>query len=164
MNIEFAAARRPSLWLLAALLACAAGPAAAETAFAASRAGAGEGGESEAQIIAAIDPAGSLFFAPGDATIDEAGEDFLRRQAERLKAEPRTVVTLIGYSDDLGSRAYDLAIAEQRVSQVFARLQALGVPVRQIRRYSVGIELTRAACRSPACRALMRRVEFKYPQ
>lgn len=104
----------------------------------------------------------SIFFAPSRAEVDEDGRRKLQQHAQRLKDNPKLQLTLVGHTDDLGSRAYNLAIVEQRIDAVYRLLRGLGVPVRQLRRYAVGAERPGKACRTPECRRNMRRVELQY--
>ncbi|MDQ5880880.1 MAG: peptidoglycan-associated lipoprotein, partial [Pseudomonadota bacterium] len=87
----------------------------------------------------------------------------LRTHAERLRDDPRLVVTLVGHTDHLGSRSFNLAIAEQRTTAVKTKLRELGVPAKQVRQRNYGNEKAAAGCRSEECRARMRRVDFVYP-
>ncbi len=118
--------------------------------------------QEEKAAMAAVDVANSIFFAPSGNTIDADGRQRLLEHAARLKADPELVVTLVGHADHLGSRSYNLAIAEQRINAVFAVLRGAGIPVTQIRREAVGSEEVSPACRSPQCRKLMRRVQLVY--
>ena len=116
----------------------------------------------ETQVIASVKPENNVFFEQGSADIDEAGKATLRLHAERLKANRKTRVTLIGHAESFGSRAMSIAIADKRVSMVYAQLRAYGVPPRQLLRTNVGIEKNSKACQSPECRHLIRRVELRY--
>ena len=116
----------------------------------------------EAQVIASVEPENNVFFEQGSSDIDEAGKATLRLHAERLKANRKTRVTLVGHAESFGSRAMSIAIADKRVSMVYAELRAYGVPPRQLLRANVGIEKNSKACQSPECRHLMRRVELRY--
>ena len=116
----------------------------------------------ETQVIASVKPENNVFFAQGSSAIDETGKATLRLHAERLKANPKTRVTLIGHAESFGSRAMSIAIADKRVSVVHAKLRAYGVPSRQLLRANMGIEKNSKACQSQDCRALMRRVELRY--
>jgi outer membrane protein OmpA-like peptidoglycan-associated protein len=116
----------------------------------------------ETQIIASVEPENNVFFQQGSWDIDETGRATLRLHAERLRANRKTRVTLIGHSEGFGSRAMSIAIADKRVSMVYAQLRAYGVPPRQLLRANVGIEKISKACQSPECRRLMRRVELRY--
>ncbi len=104
----------------------------------------------------------NIFFAPSVTAVDKAGEDKLRQHAERLKQDPDIVVTLVGHTDDLGSRNYNLAIAEQRLMAVNKLLRTYGVPAKQIRRYRGDGEKIPETCKSASCRQQMRRVELIY--
>lgn len=117
-------------------------------------------GPGEGQAMAVAD--NSIFFARSRAEVDEDGRRTLQRHAQRLKDNPKLQLTLVGHTDDLGSRAYNLAIVEQRIDAVYRLLRGLGVPVRQLRRYAVGAEHAGKACRPPECRRNMRRVDLQY--
>ncbi len=107
--------------------------------------------------------ADSIFFALGASAVDEAGRHKLRAHAERLKENRRLSVTLVGHTDHLGSRSYNLAIAERRAAAVAEALVALGVYRSQIRRYGVGNEKGGAPYRNGECRRQKRRVDLVYP-
>jgi outer membrane protein OmpA-like peptidoglycan-associated protein len=104
----------------------------------------------------------NVFFRAGSIEIEAAERNKLRPYAERLKADPRLVLILVGHTDDQGSRSYKLAIAQGRVDAVFAALRRLGVPARQMQRYPVGREKMVAGCNTAECRKTMRRVELVY--
>jgi outer membrane protein OmpA-like peptidoglycan-associated protein len=116
----------------------------------------------EMQVIAAVKPENNVFFEQGSSDIDDIGRAILRLHAERLKANPKTRVTLIGRAESFGSRAMSIALADKRVNAVYAQLRTYGVPPRQLLRANVGIEKNSKACQSPECRRLMRRVELSY--
>ena len=120
----------------------------------------GTSGDADPAVI----EADNIYFQLRSTTVDEAGELKLRAHAERLKQNPKERVTLIGHMDDLGSRNYNLAITEERLMAVSKQLRAYGVPARQIRRERAASEISPTPCRNEACRALMRRVELKYPE
>ena len=71
-------------------------------------------------------------------------------------------VMLVGYTDDQGSRSYQLAVAEQRLEVVSRLLRGMGVQGRQLRRYPVGREMGIQGCSDAECRGRMRRVELIY--
>lgn len=101
-----------------------------------------------------------VLFDRGSSVVDDRAMAVLRRHAERLTADPALVVTLVGRTDDLGSRSYNVAVAERRVAAVVAALRGLGVPRGQIRRASAGGEVQRVPCASDECRVSRRRVDF----
>lgn len=103
----------------------------------------------------------SIFFPPGSATIDDDGKEKLQECADLLKQHPKKHILITGYSDDLGSKNYSLAISEQRITAVTAALRSLGVERGKIRRNrSNSVKTTASACRSDKCRQQMRRVEL----
>lgn len=113
----------------------------------------------EEKTMAAVSDDKIIYFPLRVTTVDEAGKEKLHRHAEYLKQNPTTVVTLVGYLDNLGSRNYNLAITEQRILTVKKLLRSYGVSARQIRRNSA---TTMTTCTSPDCRQKMRRVELVY--
>ena len=119
--------------------------------------------EREDRALAAVDEKNSIFFASSSAALDAVAEQQLRQHATRIKAEPGLVVRLVGHTDDLGSRAYNLAIAEQRVNAVYGFLRRAGVPIRQLRRSGAAGDIAGKSCESAECRAKKRRVELVYP-
>lgn len=106
----------------------------------------------------------SVFFARGSAEIEPEAIKVLELHAARLRANPRLVVTLIGHSDHLGSRSYNLAIAEQRVAAVAKVLRSMDVQRNQIRRFSLGNEKPGVSCQNETCRRKWRRVDLSYPK
>jgi len=104
-----------------------------------------------------------VYFAFGESMIDQESAEILRLNAIKLKEDPQLVVTLVGHTDNLGSAAYNLAVADKRIEAVSDRLRSLGVAKNQIRRLPVGSEKSsKQACDTEACRRTMRRVELVY--
>ena len=118
--------------------------------------------DGESRFIATVDREKSVFFRFGQSDISSEGFELLRQHAALLKENDKLSVTLIGHTDDLGSPAYNLAIADRRVDAVYRFLVKLGVARQQLRRFSAGAEKNPASCRSSQCRRLLRRVELKY--
>lgn len=116
----------------------------------------------EAPATAALDPENNIFFKADELRLDQEDGQKLQRHAQRLKENPKLRVTLVGYADDQGSRAIQLAKAEQRLDAVFQSLRRMGVPVRQLKRYPVGREKTNPGCNAADCHNTMRRVELVY--
>lgn len=102
----------------------------------------------------------NVFFMLASSTLSRDEKDKLRRHAARLKEDGEQIVTLVGHTDNTGSRAYNLAIADQRVNAVARYLKALGVPTRQVRKGFAPREQTPPTCKSSACLQKMRRVEL----
>ena len=106
----------------------------------------------------------NIYFESGSTTVDVRGKIKLRIHADRLKADRDNRVTLVGHTDDLGSRNYNLALAEQRMLAVSQWLRKYGVHRKQIRRYRGDGERVPSSCKSAECRQSMRRVELVFPQ
>jgi OOP family OmpA-OmpF porin len=102
----------------------------------------------------------NVFFRIRSALISAEDQEKLKRHAERLKADRRTTVTLVGHTDELGSRSYNLALTEERLSAVSKQLRSYGVSPRQIRRNRLGSVRRHAGCTTDECRDRMRRVEL----
>jgi outer membrane protein OmpA-like peptidoglycan-associated protein len=111
----------------------------------------------ELQILAEEN---NIFFSSRSTTVDDRGKEKLRQHAVRLKQNPKGLLTLVGYTDDIGSRNFNLAITEERLTAVSALLQTYGAPRRQIRLSRFGRMKGRRTCTSDACRQQMRRVEL----
>lgn len=107
-----------------------------------------------------LDPGHSVYFALGSIDPDSTGLAVIRRCADTLKADERRRVTLIGMTDDLGSRTYNVAIAEQRINAVQHELRRMGISAYQIKRRNHGSEMARSRCTTDSCRSGMRRVEL----
>lgn len=106
----------------------------------------------------------NIFFATGSVRIDEQGRRLLREVVATLKADPRTNITLVGHTDDLGSTEFNIALAQRRVEAVADELAAMGASPRQLRRISYGNEAAPRVCTTPACRQDQRRVEIRYSE
>lgn len=113
---------------------------------------------------AKVDDGNNVYFTFGSTVVDPAGQQKLRSHALRLQEDPELIVTLIGYTDNMGSRAYNVAIAEKRIESVSALLRSYGVAKKQIHRYALGGERGDRSCKTSACRQKMRRVELSYPK
>jgi len=109
-----------------------------------------------------LDAENNVFFQANAVQVDAEGRRKLQRHAQRLKADAKLEVMLVGHTDDQGSRSYQLAVAEQRLEAVFRLLRGMGVPGRQLRRYPVGREMGIQGCSDAECRGSMRRVELIY--
>lgn len=119
--------------------------------------------ETTAGESAGLDRENSVFFALASTVVDDAGREVLRRHAARLQSDPKLTVTLSGYTDDLGSREYNVALGQKRVDAVEQELRALRVPAKQIRKRTYGYEKARPQrCVNDTCRQSLRRVELSY--
>lgn len=112
-------------------------------------------------MVGSIAIGDSVYFTPGGSDIDSEGMTLIRRCADRLKSDERLRAILVGMTDDLGSRTYNVAIADRRIATVQLALRRMGVPAHQIKRRNMGGEMARNRCADEACRKLMRRVELR---
>jgi len=102
----------------------------------------------------------NVFFTLASSSLSHGEKNKLRRHAAHLKENIERTVTLVGHTDNTGSRAYNLAIADQRVNAVARYLKALGVAPHQVRKGFAPREQTPATCKTSACLQKMRRVEL----
>lgn len=113
----------------------------------------------------AREPLRNIYFDAGGTVVGAEGQAALQRAADWLKGNPRKQITLVGHTDDTGSREMNVALALRRVEAVADALIALGTPARQIRRVSYGNERAGAErCVHPTCLATQRRVELRYDE
>lgn len=83
----------------------------------------------------------------------------IAQNAERLKSDGSASVTVVGYTDEVGSSSYGVALAQQRASAVVEALVGMGVDPRQVRATVHGQEAPgEPPCTDDACR----KVEFRY--
>ncbi len=105
----------------------------------------------------------TVYFSLGGVSIDSEGAERLSENAQKIKEDPHLIVTLVGHTDNLGSAAYNLAVADRRIDSVINRLRSLGVPKNQIRRLPRGSDdSSKLKCEIETCRRLMRKVELVY--
>lgn len=109
-----------------------------------------------------VNPEESVFFSPGSSAIASSERGKLKLLAGRLLNDRRQSVTLVGYAANQGSRSFNLAIADARISAVANALKKQGVSTYQIRR-QVGGAVKSTNCRSSECWRLLRRVDFVFP-
>lgn len=107
-------------------------------------------------------PEESIFFSPGSHVIASAERRKLKPLADRLRADRRQTVTLVGHANDNGSPSFNLAVADARIAEVASAMKKLGVATHQIRKQALGEERLPADCRSSECRRAMRRVDFVF--
>ena len=104
----------------------------------------------------------NIYFSSHATIVNDLGMEKLRRHAERLKSNPKEAVSLVGYSDDQGSRSYNLAITSERLSAVAKALKSYRVTARQILRSRIGNRKNLPGCKTDSCRQQMRRVELVF--
>lgn len=84
---------------------------------------------------APVDPNRALpiFFEAWSALLEEPAEMALREVAERIKANPRVPVLVVGYADPRGSAEANMILSRLRARRVADALIANGVPAGRLR-------------------------------
>lgn len=103
----------------------------------------------------------SIYFDMGRIQVAVTERAKIPQVAEWAREHPDSQLLLVGYTDSLGSKGYNLAIAEQRVRAVAQLLRQHGVPPQQIRQFPVGDEGLDRQCNQEACRKKQRRVAIR---
>lgn len=80
----------------------------------------------------------TVHFAWNSAVINPVWNNELDNLATGLKAHPRAVVTLVGFTDSTGGPGYNQKLGMKRAMNVARYLCAQGVPMSQIRVMSAG--------------------------
>ena len=81
-----------------------------------------------------------VFFALDSSVIDSEGQGTLARQAEWLKSNSSTNITVEGHADERGTREYNIALGERRATAAKNYLVGQGVPAGRISTISYGKE------------------------
>lgn len=105
-----------------------------------------------------------VYFLPGESEIDADSMKRLVASASDLRTNPHQLVTVVPFTEDRGSRSYELAIAEEEALTVVGLLRGLGVPQKQIRRSAPRRSATSPDCGDPQCRRALRYVELTIDQ
>lgn len=101
----------------------------------------------------------NIYFPVGNSHISPGGLQKLQRHVQYLRQNPKRTVTLIGHSESFGSRNYTLAIMEERLATVAAKLHELGVEKSRIRQIVFGSQGNQKSCTAAICR---QRVEIQF--
>ena len=89
--------------------------------------------------------------------------ELVESHARWLKANPQARLTIIGNTDEQGTREYNLALGQRRAESVSRLLTMLGARAEQIEAISFGKEKPRAAGHDEAAWAENRRSDFARP-
>ena len=116
-------------------------------------------GEIAAQAEAFIGP--QVIFAPGSSEVPHTAAPTLDDVALKLKTDPQVNVMLVGYTEDLGSAEFSVAVASRCAQAVSQALLKRGARPSQIRLQPRGHSKTIARqCTTTACKKQMRRVDI----
>ncbi len=109
-----------------------------------------------------LDPARTIYFAPGRADLSPESKTTLRAIAEKLNGDKDLVLMMIGRTEDLGSKEYCVSLAAKRTAAVEDELLARGVRATQIRQRARGCETAAdRRCDTETCRRRQRRVDLQ---
>jgi len=101
-----------------------------------------------------------VHFASGEIHVERRDLAALDAAAAWLKANPSQLVIVEGYTDVIGPRAANLALARRRARWVMDYLVTKGVPAERITAVARGESGILCADRSAACQGRNRRVHF----
>ena len=105
-------------------------------------------------------PERSIFYKSNEIAVPETALAFLKSEGAALKADPKAARKIVGYTDDEGASAYNLAIAQKRIDEVVKILKKHGARAQQLQSYAVGKE--KSFCFGNAeCKRQMRRVDVE---
>lgn len=108
-----------------------------------------------------FDLAGSrIQFAFDDYSLSRKSEDRLNRVADWLKKKPDTKIQIQGYTCDIGTDEYNLALGEERAESAEKYLERMGVDSNRLSRISYGKERPMLPNSDEENRSLNRRDEF----
>lgn len=102
----------------------------------------------------------NVHFEFDSAKLTSGAEDVLMDVAEKLAANEAVDVRLEGYTDSIGSAAYNKELSQRRADSVRDFLVAHGVERSNITTYGFGEQNPIATNETPAGRAMNRRVEL----
>jgi len=101
-----------------------------------------------------------VHFASGEIHVERRDLAVLDTAAGWLRANPSQLVIVEGYTDAVGPRAANLALAQRRAQWVMDYLVTKGVPAERITAVARGETGLLCADRSAACQSRNRRVRF----
>lgn len=105
----------------------------------------------------------AIFYESSEIEVPAAALAFLKTEGELLKNNPKAIRKIVGYTDDNGASAYNLAVAQQRIDEVVKVLKKHGARAQQLQTYAVGKE--KSFCFSnKECQRQMRRVDVEIVQ
>jgi peptidoglycan-associated lipoprotein len=108
-----------------------------------------------------FDLAGSrILFAFDDYSLSGQSEDRLKKVAEWLKKNPDTKIQIQGYTCDIGTDEYNLALGDERAESAEKYLESMGVDSNRLSRISYGKEKPLVPNSDEENRSLNRRDEF----
>lgn len=113
-----------------------------------------EAAHAEARRYAAV-----VYFAPGSATIDDAGAHELRWFVRQMQPYPQAVIEVRGFTDSTGSEATNQPLAGGRAAAVASYLTGQGIAAARIVSEGYGPEFPAGSNETAKGRRTNRRVE-----
>jgi peptidoglycan-associated lipoprotein len=114
--------------------------------------------------VAAITPPGAalkdVYYEFDSVELGEEAQEILRKNAEWLKANPKSRVEVEGHCDDIGSAEYNLALGAKRAQVAKDFLIQLGVASERLVTISYGKEAPACFEHTEECRVKNRRARF----
>lgn len=99
-------------------------------------------------------------FAFNSSTLKPEFKPTLNKVARVLRDDPKVLITIIGFTDSVGSKTYNLALSKRRATATASYLSSQGVSSRQIATDGLGEAEPRASNITAEGRAQNRRVEI----
>lgn len=99
-------------------------------------------------------------FAFNSATLKPEFKPTLNKVARVLRDDPKVQITIIGFTDSIGSETYNLSLSKRRANSTASYLSNQGVPASQIMTDGLGEAEPRASNATAEGRAQNRRVEI----
>lgn len=106
------------------------------------------------------DASRSIFYHSNEIDVPAVALQFLQNEGLFLKNNPKAVRKIVGYTDDEGTSAYNLAIAQQRIDEIVKILKKHGARAQQLQTYAVGKEKSFCLA-NKECQRQMRRVDVE---
>ena len=95
---------------------------------------------SQADFVAKMMGADTIYFDTDKYDIDSMDQQALAKQAQWLMQYPNKRATIEGHADERGTREYNLALGERRANSVRDYMIALGIDENRVKTISFGKE------------------------
>jgi len=114
--------------------------------------------------VAAITPPGAplkdVYYQFDSVELEPEAQEILKKNAEWMKAHPKTRVEVEGHCDDIGSAEYNLALGAKRAQTARDFLVSQGIDTERLVTISYGKEAPACFERTDECRVKNRRARF----
>jgi len=114
--------------------------------------------------VAAITPPGAplkdVYYQFDSVELEPEAQEILKKNAEWMKAHPKTRVEVEGHCDDIGSAEYNLALGAKRAQTARDFLVSQGIDTERLVTISYGKEAPACFEHTDECRVKNRRARF----